>query len=929
MLLNETELKESPSGSSMGHEELSTSPVWHTLAIDDAFNRLESDHDLGLTTDEATSRRARCGTNELPQAAQRSAWAILIAQFQSLVVVLLVVATGIAFATNEILEAFSILVVVVINAAIGFFTEWQAQRALSALQQQSVKVTQVIRDGKQQQIPAVQLVPGDLVVLTAGSHVPADGRIIEASRLQIEEAALTGESLPVEKSIAAIDDQNLALGDRRNMAFLGTTVTDGHGRLLVTAIGSQTEIGRIGSLIERTTTRASPLERQLDRLGKTTVLIVSGLCSIIVLAGWLHGALEFWQMLTVGISLAIAAVPEGLPAATTMTLAIGMQRMARMRALVRQLPAVETLGSVTVICTDKTGTLTRNEMTVCVVELHGRTIDVMESGTRHDELFVEHGTTVSPQSDRQLAQALRIGILCNDARLDPSGEHHRILGDPTEAALIVAGEKAGMHHSSLQDELPRIEELPFDSVSKRMVTVHRTSDGSKIAFFKGSPGTLLIASDRQLTFDGVVPLSADDRLGWEERNKQLASGALRVLGLAYREMQDSDSVSSLDKGLIFVGLVGMSDPLRDEARSAIATCRSAGIRTIMITGDQPVTATEIARQLGIDRDLDGRPLQVIHGRDLADLDAAGWQRVVTDAAVFARVSPEHKLRIVEALQQQGQIVAMTGDGVNDAPAMKKADIGIAMGMKGTEVAKENADLVITDDNFASIVNAVEQGRIIYDNLLRFIHYLFSCNFSEVLTFFFALMIGWPVPLAAMQILWLNLVTDVFPAFALALEPSVPEMMKRSPRDPRKPFLTASYLISIAWKGILLALITLVSYGIGLYWHGTGDGLPRASTIAFMTLALTQVFHVFNERSRERSMFSRRLTTNIWLWSAVVLCVFLQFIAVAVPLLRRVLHTVYPTPGEWALIAVCSLSPVVVVEVVKFVRWVFGRRLGLV
>ena len=900
--------------------------AWHTLPPAEAFERLQSDASIGLTQSEATQRLVRFGPNVLAPAHQRSTWSIFLAQFQSLIVVLLVAATVIALALGEQFEAVAILIVIVLNAAIGFFTEWKAEQALAALKQQSVRVAQVIRDGVEREIPAADLVPGDLVTLAAGARVPADGRIVESARLQIEEAALTGESLAVTKTSESLEDVNASLGDRLNVAFLGTTITDGRGRLLVTATGARSEMGKIGVLIDEAVSRSTPLEQKLARLGRLLVAMVSVLCAVIVVAGWLRGVSGFWHMLEIGLSLAIAAVPEGLPAVTTMTLALGMQRMARMRALVRRLPAVETLGSVTVICTDKTGTLTRNEMTVCVYALDQRRIDVTGAGYEATGTFHIGDKEIAPLSDERLALALRIGILCNDAKVERIDGQFTVLGDPTEAALIVAAEKAGMDPAAVVVEFPRLGEVPFDSTSKRMVTVHRTPQGGMIAFLKGSPGSMLVASTSQDRGSGITAFTPEDRHAWEATNRELAGAALRVLGLAYRDLPEGYSEGDLDRDLTFVGLVGMSDPLRDEAKTAIATCREAGIRTVMITGDQQVTAAEIARQLGIGFDLAGKPLRTVHGRELIGLDAAGWQRVVTEAAVFARVSPEHKLQIVEALQAQGQIVAMTGDGVNDAPALKQADIGIAMGIKGTEIAKENADMVITDDNFASIVGAVEQGRIIYGNILRFLHYLLSCNLSEILTVFLALMFGWPLPLVALQILWLNLITDIFPAFALALEPSSPDVMRRLPRDPQEALLTRRFVGLIVWQGILLAATTLLAFAIGMQWHGgEGEGLRRATTMAFMTLALTQVFHAFNARSQRRSALTTRLFTNGWLWAAVVACLALQAAAVSVPLLQRALATVPPTLPEWAVIAGCSLLPVVVVELVKALQRLAARE----
>lgn len=893
---------------------------WHTLPVPDVAARLRTDADAGLASDEAQRRLKEHGPNTIEQAPPRSVGAMLLDQFRSIIVALLLAATLISFLLGDHVESVAILVVIVLNAAIGFFTEWKAQQALTALREQAAPVATVIRDGDQTEIPSAALVPGDLVVLAAGARVPADGRIVESVQLQIGEASLTGESHAVQKSPESVADADAPLGDRLSMAFLGTTINEGRGRLLVTATGARTEVGHIGALIDDSVDRSTPLEQKMKRLGELLVVVILVLCALIVLTGWLRGVADFLPMLEIGLSLAVAAVPEGLPAVTTMTLALGMQRMARQRALVRRLPAVETLGSTTVICTDKTGTLTRNEMTVTALALHERRIEVGGAGYVAEGEFTSDGTPVDASRDKPLTLALRIGALCNDAQVDHEDGVHRVLGDPTEAALLVAAEKAGSTRETLEAEYPRIGEVPFDSESKRMVTIHRTPDGRTVAYLKGSPGTLWTASSHHVVDDGqVAPLTPEGRKGLEASNAALAGAALRVLGLAYRELPEDHSADDLADGLTFVGLVGMSDPLRDEAKPAIETCRDAGIRIVMITGDQELTAAEIARQLGIDRDREDRALRTVHGRELKDLDASGWQRIVAEAAVFARVSPEHKLQIVDALQQEGHIVAMTGDGVNDAPALKKADIGIAMGIKGTEVAKENADMVITDDNFASIVGAVEQGRIIYGNILRFIHYLFSCNWSEILTVFVALMVGWPLPLAVLQILWLNLITDVFPAFALALEPSAPDVMKRPPRDPKESLLPPRFVMLIVLQGMLLAAVTLLAFDIGLRWYGDeGEGLRHAKTMAFMTLAFAQIFHAFNARSRRRSIFTRRLFTNPWLWAAVVVCVGLQLAAVHLPLLQRILQTSVLATQAWGVILGCSLVPIVVVELAKAV-----------
>jgi Ca2+-transporting ATPase len=593
--------------------------------------------------------------------------------------------------------------------------------------------------------------------------------------------------------------------------------------------------------------------------------------------------------------------------------------MARRRALIRRLPAVETLGAVTVIGTDKTGTLTQNEMTVCTLVLDRRRVEVTGSGYEPAGDFVADGHRIDPDGDAHLSLALRIGVLCNDARIDRTEGGETILGDPTEAALLVAAEKAGQVVSALRGDYPRMDEVPFDSHKKRMATVHRAPGGGVVAFVKGSPGTLLDLSRAQVRTTGVVPLEAEDRERLQEWNRELAGSALRVLGLVYRELSENYSPADIEHDLIFVGLVGMRDPLRNEAKAAVSLCRAAGIRIVMMTGDQPPTAAEIGRQLGLDRDAEGQPLATVHARDLEHQDADGLRRIVATAAVFARVSPQHKLRLVEALQSQGEVVAMTGDGVNDAPALKQADIGVAMGVKGTEVAKEAADMIITDDNFATIVAAIEQGRIIYANILKFIHYLFSCNLAEILVVFVAIWVGGPPPLRVLQILWLNMLTDVFPALALALEPSAPDMMRRPPRDPRESLVNRRFLGLVVWQGAVIAGVTLLAFALGLHWHGSEpNGVRRTTTMAFQTLALAQVAHAFNARSRARSMFTDRLFTNAWLWAAVLVCLALQLATVSLPLLRRVLHTVPPTASEWAVIAACSLAPVAIVELVKWI-----------
>jgi P-type Ca2+ transporter type 2C len=894
---------------------------WHFLSPSEVEQQLESDCETGLSTPDVEKRLEQYGSNALTSTPRRSVFSILIAQFKSLIVVLLITAAGLAFLLNEMIEGFAILVVIILNAVIGFLTELKAEQAITALQEQTVPTAHVIRDEEEHQIPATNLVPGDLVVLSAGERVPADGRIVESVQLQIQEASLTGESLPVEKIDEIIPRENneIPLGDRVNMGYMGTVINDGRGLMLVTETGMRTEVGKIGTMIDEAITQDTPLERRLEQLGRALIAIVAILCAIIVTAGVLRGE-NLLYMLEVGISLAIAAVPEGLPAVATMTLALGVQRMAKKHALMRRLHAVETLGSTTMICTDKTGTLTKNEMTVTRIALNGDQLNVTGSGYELQGTFRNDNGAIDANENDHLMLALHIGALCNDAKLEIKEQDIGVLGDPTEGALIIVAEKAGLQHNRLQEDYERVDELPFHSETKRMVTVHRTPDGNLVAYMKGAPAAVLDSSVSFMGHDQTRPITEKEQSNILHLNDEMAKDALRVLGLAHRELNEDYTPDDLESGYTYVGLFGMIDPLREEVKGAIEQCHEAGIRTIMITGDQPVTAKEIARQLGLDRDNQGQQYRTVHASELEGLDDEGWQRIVSKTGVFARVSPEHKLRIVDALQKQNHIVAMTGDGVNDAPALRKADIGVAMGIKGTEVAKETADMIIRDDNFATIVRAVEQGRMIYSNIQRFIHYLFSCNFSEIVTVFVAIMVGWPLPLAPLQILWLNIITDVFPALALALEPSAPNMMKHKPRDPKERLLNRGFAGLIVWQGLLLAGVTLAAFAVGISWYGReGIGLRHAVTISFMTLALTQVFHAFNARSQTDTVFNKRMFTNRWLWGAVAICVGLQLAAVYVPFLQTVLRTVPLSLSDWGLVLSFSLLPIVVVEAVKAVQ----------
>ncbi|MBI4504443.1 MAG: cation-transporting P-type ATPase [Chloroflexi bacterium] len=883
--------------------------AWHAVTTEAALGDLASDRDRGLSRDEARRRLQRYGPNALPEARGRHWRRILLDQFRSPLVLILVLAAAVAFLSDDWLDGWAILIVVVLNGAIGFTTERQAQRAMQALRRLSALYSTVVRDGRVREVPASALVPGDVVRVDAGDHVPADLRLLEAHELAVDEATLTGESVPVEKDAAA-SAADAPLAERSGVAYLGTTVVRGRALGLVVATGRRTELGRISGLAEcAALEQETPLERRLRELARALIAVVAVLGSLIVAIGVWRGV-PLGLMVQTGLALAVAAIPEGLPAVATVTLALGARRMARRRALIRRLPAVETLGSVTVICTDKTGTLTRNELTVRALALaDGRVVELAGVGYRPEGDLLIDGERIT--ADPAVERALLVAVLCNDASLVADGEW-RVSGDPTEGALIVAARKAGLDEEACRRRFPRAGEVPFDPARHRMATYHRLADGRLHALVKGAPEVVLAASQRWWDGQRPRPLGDEDRRRLAGRNEQLARRGLRVLALAERPVASTEADPFSD--LTFVGLVGEIDPPRAEARPAIEQAGQAGIRVIMLTGDQPTTAEAIARDLGIV----GEGGRVVHAGELDRADARERQNLVAGAAAFARVSPEHKVWLVEALQRRGDIVAMTGDGVNDVAALRRADIGVAMGIKGTDAAKEAADMVLVDDNFATILAATEEGRVIHANIRKFMHYLFSCNLSEIGVMFGAMLLGLPLPLLPLQILWLNLITDVFPAFALALEPAEADIMRRPPRPPREPLLPGRLRIIIGLQGLLLSLAVLAAFAWSL--RQTGGDTPRAVTVAFVTLALVQLLQVFNVRHSSGSAFAGRLFSNTRLLAVVAGTLGLQLAAVYAPPLQVVLATVPLTPADWAASAALAAMPLVVVQL-----WVALRR----
>ena len=904
---------------------------------------LGSDAQRGLSTAEASARLARYGPNELTAEPPTPAWRRFLAQFQDVLVGLLLVATAISiglwvYERDAALpyEGLVILAIVVLNAILGYVQEARAEQALAALRAMSAAEATVLRDGQRQRVPAATLVPGDVILVEAGDTIPADARLLQATALQTAEAALTGESLPVSKDVEPITDE-AGLGDRHNMVFSGTAATYGRGRALVTTTGMQTEMGKIAGLLRQTQAEATPLQQELDRTGRRLGLVVLIIATVvvvtIVLVEEVRDVSTLVDVLILGVALAVAAVPEGLPAVVTAVLAIGVQRMARRNAIIRRLTAVETLGSATVIASDKTGTLTRNEMTVrTVVTASGRvtfggTGYAPEGGLQQEGHAVEDANLLA-----EVTRALRAADLANNAALQERDGRWLVQGDPTEGALIVAARKAGLTPDQLDERFPRVGEVPFSSERKLMSTVHADAQHQErlIAFTKGAPDVLLARCSHELVGTATRPLTDARRDAIRAVNDELAGEALRTLGVAFRSLpRDAltrTTEDEIEHDLVFLGLVGMIDPPRPEAGAAVLVARGAGIRPIMITGDHPTTAAAIARELGIMTD--GR---AVVGAELDKLSEAALDDTVRTAAVYARVNPEHKLRIVQALQRNGAIVAMTGDGVNDAPALKRADIGVAMGITGTDVSKEAADMVLTDDNFASIVAAVEEGRGIFANIQKFLRYLLSSNIGEVFTMFFGVVLAGVIglgghggeavvlPLLATQLLWINLVTDGPPALALGLEAVDHDVMRQPPRPPGSGVITGRMWGGIVFVGLVMAVGTLLVLDGALpggLIAGTGD-LTYARTMAFTTLMLFQLFNVFNARSDERSAF-QGLFRNPWLWGAVLLSLGLHVLLLAVPFLQRAFGTMPLSLGDWLLCAAVASSVLWLRELSKLV-----------
>jgi Ca2+-transporting ATPase len=880
--------------------EIKNSNPW-AQSVQTILESLSVSEDEGLNGREVEKRREQYGRNRLRSAKSKSAWRILAEQFKSLLVFLLAVAAALSLAFGELVEGIAILAVIIINAIIGFITELRAVRSMESLQELGSVEAKVRRDGQVNRIPAEDIVPGDIVVLEGGDVVTADLRLIEASKLQADESALTGESLPVSKQVEALEEDT-PLAERASMLFKGTAVTRGSGQGVVVTTGTDTELGHISSLVEEAEEELTPLEKRLNELGRKLVWITLVIAAVVAIAGILAGR-EILLMIETAIALAVATVPEGLPIVATIALARGMQRMARRNALINRLSAVEALGATNVICTDKTGTLTENQMTVVEIALAGMDIKVSGEGLMTEGNFSQNGKVVNPLEHKALRQILRIGALCNNAEINnkPEGGTEAI-GEPLEVALLVAGLKAGIEREELLENWPETREEAFDPDTKMMATFHQENGVYRLAA-KGAPEPVLEACTQIFTNNGKKNLDNDERQSWIERNEGMAEAGLRVLALATRTVKNVNADPY--EGLTFLGLIGLLDPPREEVRPSLEACREAGIRVVMVTGDHPVTARRIAQNVGL---VEHRDVDVIHGRELGrkdELSEVERQRVL-EAPIFARVSPKQKLDLIAVYQGAGHAVAMTGDGVNDAPALKKADIGVAMGERGTQVAKEAADMVLQDDRFSSIVAAVEQGRVIFDNIRKFVFYLMSCNISEIAVISLASLVNAPLPLQPLQILFLNLVTDVFPALALGVGEGEKAIMHRPPRNPQEPILTRRHWVEM---GGFSALITFSVLGVmAIALAGLGMARERAVTISFLTLAFAQLWHVFNMRDQGTGFIDNEIVRNPWVWGALVLCAVLLLAAVYLPGLNTVLKVVDPGLTGWGLVLGASLLP---------------------
>ncbi|GAB6862021.1 cation-translocating P-type ATPase [Haloplanus litoreus] len=889
---------------------------WATSS-DEIVAHYEVSVDEGLSEGEAERRRERVGPNALREAEQRDWSGVLVDQFKSFIVLLLAVAGVAAFALNENIEGIAIFVVLLINGLIGFVTEMRAIKSMEGLQEMTEIEARVRRGGEVEEVSAENLVPGDVVLLNAGNVVPADLRVIEPSKLQVDESALTGESVPVGKTSDVLGE-DVPLAERENMLYKGTSVTRGTAEAIVVSTGMDTELGKISASLQGEIEGKTPLQQKLDDLGRKLVPFLLVVAAIVLVSGWLRGQ-DLYLMVETAIALAIATIPEGLPVVATLVLARGMWRMADRNALINNLASVETLGSTNIICTDKTGTLTENEMTVAEYELANGSVAVTGTGLDTEGTFQHGGGERDEPRDPAMQEALEVGVLCNNASVTEEDDGTTVAGDPTEAALLIAGLKGGIDRDELLGSMPEAREVSFDPSVKMMATYHDVGGGYKVAV-KGAPEAVVESSTRLVTGDGTDPLSEDDKEEWIQKSERMAEDGLRVLALARKDVESTEAPPYEDLSLL--GLVAMIDPPREEVKSTIENCLDAGLRIVMVTGDHPGTARNIARSVGL---MDSEDDEVIQGSELDDpenLSQNEMERFV-NASVFARVAPENKLDLIGIHQAAGSIVAMTGDGVNDAPALKRADIGVAMGQRGTQVAQEASDMILQDDNFTSIYHAIREGRIIFRNIRKFVLYLMSCNLSELLAILIAALLGFPLPLLPLQILFLNVVTDIFPAFALGACGGSKDIMNTPPRESDEPILTRTHWTELGIYGTMIAVATIGAFVIGGGMYADGMGAEEVVTMSFLTLAFAQLWHVFNMRELTSGIVRNEVTENAYVWGALGLSALLVIGTVYLPGVSLALSTAPIGLESWLVVLGMSLLPLGAGQIVLELRRRFG------
>ncbi|OOO62517.1 calcium-transporting P-type ATPase, PMR1-type [Clostridium tepidum] len=867
--------------------------MWFNKTSKEILEELNVDISTGLSSDEVEKRQEKYGLNKLTSKKQKSLLKMFFEQINDILIYILLAAAIISGVLGEVSDAIIIGIVIIINTIIGVVQESKAEKALEALKQLSTPKALVKRNGENIEIPSEDVVPGDVIILDAGRYVPCDLRLIETANLKIEESALTGESVPVEKQAEEkLEDPKTPLGDQKNMAFMSTLATYGRGIGVSVGTGMNTEIGKIAKMLEGEDKELTPLQKKLAELGKTLGFVALGICALMFLVGLLQKR-DILEMFLTAISLAVAAIPEGLPTIVTIVLAMGVQKMIKENAIIRKLPAVETLGAVNIICSDKTGTLTQNKMTVIKFYANKETQDI-------DKLNIENAT------HKMLLENL---VLCNDATFSKDSS----TGDPTEIALLEAGSKYNIIKNNIENEHKRIDEIPFDSDRKLMTTINIFGDKNYV-MTKGATDNLLKISTKAYINGEIVPLTDEIKENIMDASNEMSKNALRVLGAAYKTLEDDNyNKENLETDLIFIGLVGMIDPPRESVKDSILECKNSGIKTIMITGDHKITAFAIAKELGIAED----ESQAIFGYELDDMSDSELSSKIENLRVFARVSPEHKVKIVKALKSKGNIVSMTGDGVNDAPSLKAADIGVAMGITGTDVAKGASDMVLTDDNFSTIVSAIKEGRNIFNNIKKSIIFLLSCNLGEILALFIGILLGWPAPLRPIHLLWVNLITDSLPALSLGIDPGDPSIMDEKPRDPKESLFAGGAGVSLILNGLLIGVLTLIAFEVGRIRYS--DSLMHAQTMAFVVLSVSQLFHSFNMRHPKKSIFQLGFFTNKYLFVSVLFGILLQNMVITIPFLASTFKVFKLTIQDWIFVCALSIVPLVVNEIIKFFK----------